>query len=106
MRAYRVWRHAENFELLVPTGHYGRAHGHPFRIAFRVDPGAIFDIPLSYDAFKTGPSDYDMPSDEIYCPCGTILRWPTGDAGDLLRAIDQHCTVATAHPMPVRSEAS
>jgi hypothetical protein len=63
-----------------------------------------FGWPLSYDDFTTGPSDHEMPSDEIYCPCGETMPWD-GDAGDLLRRIDDHCKATPVHPMPVRSEA-
>jgi hypothetical protein len=102
MRTIHVWRYPI-VELLVPIG-YGRAYGHPSRVVFVADPRAIYGTPLSYDDFVTGPSDYDVPSDEIYCPCGVTLPWD-GDAGDLLRRIDDHCKATPGHPMPVRSEA-
>lgn len=102
-RTFPVWRNAGRVELLVPIGHARR--GAPSRIVFRPHFSEIFEVPLSYDGFRTGPSDYENPSDEIYCPCGETLRWLNGDAGDLLRRIDDHCKATPGHPMPVRSEA-
>lgn len=87
MRTIHVWRYPI-VELLVPIGYR---------------PSGIYSFPLSYDDFVTGASDYDMASDEIYCPCDATLPWG-GDAGELLRRIDDHCKATPGHPMPARSE--
>lgn len=55
--------------------------------------------PMVYDNFATGSSDYDMASDEVYCPCGETLSCWDGTAGQLIRMIDQHCRTS-GHPMP------
>lgn len=62
------------------------------------------DRVLTYDAFTAGPSDYDVPSDEIYCPCGAVLPWG-GDIGEAVRRIDDHCRSTVGHPMPSWAEA-
>lgn len=83
-------------ELWVPAG---RSHRRVF-IASNYGPGAdYYDWPLDYDSFMTGPSDYDMPSDEVYCPCGETLAPWDGTAGELLRMIYRHCAKA-GHPKP------
>lgn len=93
----REWRYPI-VELLVPAGYAPSGH----RIVFRAS--GIYGFPLSYDDFTTGASDYDVSSDEIYCPCDAVMPW-AGDAGDLLRRIDDHCRSTLGHPMPVRIEA-
>lgn len=95
----RRWRYPI-VELWMPLGYDRRV---PHRVVFRPHPSQVFDIPLSYDAFTTGPSDYDRPSDEIYCPCGVTLPW-SGDAGDLIRRVDDHCRSTLGHPMPTWTE--
>lgn len=62
-------------------------------------PQDYYEWPLSYDNFTTGASDYDMSSDEAYCPCGDTLPWPDGDLGSLLRVVLTHCG-ASGHPVP------
>jgi len=97
-RTFPVWR-GQIFPL--------RNIGHPARppqlvqfIASDYGPGAdFFPWPLDLDGFTTGPSDYDMSSDEVYCPCGDTLSGWDGTAGHLLRLIYQHC-VTSAHPRP------
>jgi hypothetical protein len=94
----RVWRYPIAFA-------WHRVGAGPFRTPFIGRLGRdYFGWPLSYDEFETGASDYEMSSDEIYCPCGAVMCWD-GDAGDLLRRIDDHCKSNPSHPMPVRSEA-
>lgn len=48
-----------------------------------------FAFPFSLDSFTTGPSDYDTPSDEIYCPCDEIIRW-NGNVGEAVRLCRDH----------------
>ena len=62
-------------------------------------PNDYFEWPMSFDNFGTGPSDYDTPSDEAYCPCGAELPWREGTLGDLLRVVLAHCKSA-GHPAP------
>jgi len=90
-----VWRYPI-VNLLVPLGANHKRIHIPF-------PWEIFDIPLSYDAFLTGPSDYDSLSDEIYCPCGQVLSWD-GTVGEALRLIDDHCGNTPGHPLPKRDD--
>jgi hypothetical protein len=98
----RVWRYPI-IELWVPIGYPGRAEPLSFSLRFHLGKD-YFGFPLSYDDFTTGASEPDILSDEIYCPCGVTMPWG-GDAGDLLRRIDDHCKATPGHPMPVRSEA-
>lgn len=46
-----------------------------------------FPIDLTPDLFTTGPSDWDVPSDEIYCPCGKKLPWPSRTVGEAMRLV-------------------
>lgn len=71
-----------------------------FRTAHKPWPSEVFDLPFSYDAFTAGASDYDMSSDEIYCPCGVTLGSWDGSIGTALRMIVEHC-VNAGHPQPV-----
>jgi hypothetical protein len=98
-RTFPKWRQAGSLELWVPAGTKHRrvflAKGPEFAA-----PAADFHSwPLDLDDFHTGPSDYEMPSDEAYCPCGHTLRDWGVSAGELLRAIYRHCGAA-GHPMP------
>lgn len=95
MKRYPVWRRAGDLVLTRATGHRD----------FRVENHSIelrdyFEAPLDLDSFLTGPSDYEMPSDEVYCPCGDALGGWDGTAGELLRLIYQHCE-NKGHPRPV-----
>jgi len=62
-------------------------------------PHDFHEWPLSYDNFTTGQSEYEIASDEAYCPCGAVLPWPEGDLGSLLRVVLTHCGSA-GHPVP------
>lgn len=98
-RTFPKWRDAERLDLLVPAGTQHRivfvAKGPEFKWV-----ADFFSTPLDLDDFATGPSDYDTPSDEVYCPCGATLPDWDGTAGDLLRMIYGHCE-GMAHPRPV-----
>lgn len=96
-RTFPVWR-GEIFPLR-DIGFPGRQQLVQF-IATDYGPSADFyPWPLDLDAFTTGPSDYDMSSDEAYCPCGATLSGWDGTAAHLLRLIYQHCATS-AHPRP------
>lgn len=113
-RRFPKWRDAEVLDLWVPvgTGTPWFDPGHPryrppSRRAFLargpefgIGSSDFYSTPLDLDDFVTGPSDYDMPSDEVYCPCGATLPGWDGSAGTLLRMIYQHCG-ASGHPRPV-----
>jgi hypothetical protein len=93
VNVYPVWRRAIDLDLTKLTGY------RDYRVTFTPLPQKdYFEFPLNYDDFLTGVSDYDTNSDEIYCPCDTMLPWD-GTAGDLLRRIAQHCG-SSGHPMP------
>ena len=97
-RLYPKWRDAELLDLWVPAGTKHR------RVFLAKGPefgpeASFYSFPLSLDDFTTGPSDYEMPSDEAYCPCGAVLPDWGSSAADLLRAIYQHCGAA-GHPRP------
>lgn len=72
-----------------------------WRYPYVADAGSIYDIPLSFDAFWTGASEYDISSDEVYCPCGATITWD-GNVGSALRSIIEHCKSA-GHPLPLIS---
>ena len=97
-RQWSVWRNPI-VDLWVPAG---TKHRIVF-LAKGPEAGVSADFystPLDLDDFVTGASDYDMLSDEIYCPCGATLPDWDGTAGDLLRMIYGHCE-GMAHPRPV-----
>jgi hypothetical protein len=74
-----------------------RPHNYPSRVAFRAAEGAdYFASPLAVASFFTGPSDYEMPSDELYCPCGATIHWPDGNLGTAVELVEEH--VGEAHP--------
>lgn len=66
---------------------------------FAIESRDFFPWPMDLDGFTTGPSDYDSPSDEVYCPCGATLPGWDGTAGHLLRLIHHHCETS-GHPKP------
>lgn len=76
----------------------GRPAFGPLReVAFRPEEGVThFAYPLTAASFFTGPSDYDTPSDELYCPCGEILRWEDRNLGSAVELADEH--IGEAHP--------
>jgi hypothetical protein len=55
-----------------------------------------FESPLGYGSFFAGQSDYEVPSDELYCPCGVTLEWPDRNLATAVEAVDEH--IAEAHP--------
>jgi hypothetical protein len=93
---FAVWRNPI-VELWVPAGRQHKVV-HVVRDHLFVWSADHYEWPLSYDSFSTGPSEEEVPSDEIYCPCGKTLEWD-GTAGDMLRVIAQHCGTA-GHPKP------
>lgn len=94
---YPVWRY-QIVDLRMPIGAAHRrihiARGPEF------GPSADwYSYPLDLDDFSTGPSEYELASDEVYCPCGATLPEWDGTAGHLLRLISDHCHKA-GHPTP------
>lgn len=59
-------------------------------------PTDYFESPLTIASFFTGPSDYDTPSNELYCPCNAILDWDDYNLGTAVEAAEAH--IAEAHP--------
>jgi hypothetical protein len=47
-------------------------------------------IRLTLYSMMTSPSDYDMPSDQIDCPCGEEIPWKTGSVGEALELSRNH----------------
>jgi hypothetical protein len=95
---FAVWRNPI-IDLWVPAGTQHR------RVFFAKGPefgwaAEMHEIPLCLDSFTIGPSDYEMPSDELYCPCGAVIRDWGDSAGELLREIYKHCGAA-GHPRPI-----
>lgn len=79
--------------LVVTAGPANRVH----ELVFRAGEGEhYFESPLSYGSFFAGQSDYEVPSDELYCPCGVTLDWPDRNIGTAVELIDEH--IAEAHP--------
>lgn len=99
-RTFGVWRRASDLPLWRMMGDRIPVGPWPLKIqwcAFEITD--YFARPLDLDSFMTGASEYDISSDEAYCPCGATLPNWDGSAGDLLRMIYQHCGAA-GHPMP------
>lgn len=68
---------------------------------FAVEYEDYFPWPLTADSFKTGPSDYDVPSDEIYCPCGDVIDWEwPHSVGGGADAVAEH--IRAKHPETLR----
>lgn len=66
-------------------------------IVFRPQLGEeYFESPLTVASFFTGCSDYDTPSDELYCPCGATLPWDDRNLGTAVEIAQEH--IAEAHP--------
>lgn len=65
----------------------------PFRAEEGVD---YFAYPLTPASFLTGPSDYDIASDQAYCPCGATLDWPDRVLGTAVEIAQAH--IDKAHP--------
>lgn len=83
-------------ELTREVGRPGKLFRTPFRAVEGVDH---FPIPLSWRSFKLGASDYDIVSDEAYCPCGATVT-PADDReyamlGDFVDAAEAH--IAEVH---------
>jgi len=97
-RRFAVWRNPI-LDLWVPAGTQHRRVFYARGPEFGVGSADYYSWPLDLDDFVTGASEYDSPSDEIYCPCGATLVGWDGSAGHLLRAIDAHCHSA-GHPIP------
>jgi hypothetical protein len=71
--------------------------GGTLAVVYWPQPGAdYFESPLTPASFGTGCSDYDTPSDELYCPCGATLEWPDGNLGTAIEIADEH--IVEAHP--------
>jgi hypothetical protein len=105
IQRFPIWRNATTLSLWMPYGapwKPGQDHVRMF-IAKGPEFGAssadYHSFPLDLDDFVTGPSEYGALSDEAYCPCGAVIRWDGGSAGELLRAIYWHCAQA-GHPRP------
>lgn len=97
-RTFPVWRNPI-VELWVPAGTRNETPFVPRGPEWQLDAD-WHETPLSFDAFTTGASDYDTPSDEIYCPCGAMVsRTWDGNVGEALREIYAHCKKAK-HPKP------
>lgn len=97
-RQWPVWRN-QIVDLWVPAGSKHRIVFLAKGPEFGVPSADWYSMPLDLDDFMTGPSDYDSPSDEVYCPCGATLPEWDGTAGELLRLIYRHCGAA-GHPRP------
>lgn len=97
-RTFPVWRN-QIVDLWVPAGTKHRRVFIAKGPEFGPPVADWYSTPLDLDDFQTGPSDYEMPSDEAYCPCGATLPNWGRSAGDLLRAIYAHCAKA-GHPKP------
>jgi hypothetical protein len=73
-----------------------RPRNFPSRVVFRATEGVdYFASPLTVASFYTGQSDYDVPSDELYCPCGADVRWDDRNLGTAVELADEH--IAEAH---------
>ena len=94
----RVWRYPI-LDLWVPAGTQHRVVFFAKGPEFGVPSADYYSWPLDLDDFVTGQSDYDMPSDEVYCPCGATLPGWDGTVGHLLRLVGDHCHKAQ-HPRP------
>jgi hypothetical protein len=71
------------------------------RVVFRpAESYDHFETPLSWRSFKLGTSDYDIPADEAYCPCGAVVHPPDDREyamlGDFVDVAEEH--IAEAHP--------
>lgn len=92
-RIFPAWRYASDFSLQ-------RMLNSNYLVEWRAfELNDYFAWPLDLDAFTTGTSDYDLASDEAYCPCGVTMPNWDGSAGHLLRLIYHHCAVS-GHPIP------
>lgn len=99
-RTFPIWQYAGDMVIFRDIAFPGRPAQLVQFIASDYGPNAAFyGWPLDLDGFTTGPSDYDTPSDEVYCPCGATLDGWDGTAGHLLRLIHHHCETS-AHPRP------
>lgn len=99
-RRFPKWRDAEVLDLWVPAGTKHRIVFLAKGPEFGGGSADFYSTPLDLDDFATGASDYDMLSNEVYCPCGATLPDWDGTAGDLLRIIYRHAGAA-GHPRPV-----
>lgn len=107
VNTFRKWRYAEDlpvFRTLLGPTRVVRGdvvltlHDAPreFRTQWHPQEGADFtDADFALDLFALLCDDQGSPG--AVCPCGDEL--PGGDAGELLRAIYQHCGAA-GHPRP------
>jgi hypothetical protein len=68
-----------------------------FAVVFRpVEAYDYFPYPLTFASFFTGQSEYEVPSDEVYCPCGLALPWDDRNLGTAVEIADEH--IEQAHP--------
>jgi hypothetical protein len=71
--------------------------GGTLAVVYRPQPGEDhFESPLTPGSFTSGCSDYDTPSDELYCPCGVTLDWPDRNLGTAIEIAQEH--IDEAHP--------